>query len=179
MRFTETPLAGAWVIELDVIRDERGHFARTYDAAEFAKRGLDPRIVQCNTSFNERAGTLRGMHYQADPDGEAKLVRCTRGAIYDVIVDVRPGSATYCNWFGVELTADNARMLFIPTGMAHGFQTLAEQSEVAYQMSQVYVAEQARGVRWDDPAFGIEWPPAPEGGRTISEKDREYADFER
>jgi dTDP-4-dehydrorhamnose 3,5-epimerase len=179
VKFTETPLSGAWVIELDVISDERGHFARTYDAAEFAQRGLDPRVVQCNTSFNKRTGTLRGMHYQAEPDGEAKLVRCTRGAIFDVIVDLRPESGTYCDWYGVELTAGNARMLFIPTGLAHGFQTLADDSEVAYQMSHVYVAEQARGVRWDDPAFGIEWPEAPAGGRTISEKDREYPDFHK
>jgi dTDP-4-dehydrorhamnose 3,5-epimerase len=174
VKFVATPLAGAFVIELDLLADERGHFARTFDAQEFARHGLDPAVVQCNTSFNSRAGTLRGMHYQADPDGEAKLVRCTRGAVFDVIVDLRPGSGTHCRWFGTELTADNGRMLYVPVGFAHGFQTLADESEVSYQMSHHYVAEQARGVRWDDPAFGIEWPPA---DRTISDRDRQYPDY--
>jgi dTDP-4-dehydrorhamnose 3,5-epimerase len=174
VRFVPTPLAGAFVIELDVLEDERGHFARTFDAQEFARRGLDPAVIQCNTSFNAKAGTLRGMHYQADPDGEAKLVRCTRGAIFDVIVDLRPDSDTYCRWFGAELTADNGRMLYVPVGFAHGFQTLADGTDVSYQMSHHYVGERARGVRWDDPAFGIEWPPA---DRTISDKDRQYPDF--
>jgi dTDP-4-dehydrorhamnose 3,5-epimerase len=176
VRLTETPLAGAFVIELDLLRDERGFFARTFDADEFRQHDLEPAVAQCNTSFNERAGTLRGMHYQADPDGECKLVRCTRGAIYDVIVDLRSGSETYCRWFAVELSPDNGRMLYVPKGLAHGFQTLADGSEVAYQMSHVYVPEQARGVRWDDPAFGIEWP---EAERTISDRDRAYPDFER
>jgi dTDP-4-dehydrorhamnose 3,5-epimerase len=174
VRFTPTPLAGAFVIELDVLVDERGHFARTFDAEEFARYGLDPAVVQCNTSFNARAGTLRGMHYQADPDGEAKLVRCTRGAIFDVIVDLRRDSETHCRWFGAELTADNRRMLYMPVGFAHGFQTLVDRSEVHYQMSHHYVAEHARGVRWDDPAFGIEWPPAE---RTISDRDRQHPDY--
>jgi dTDP-4-dehydrorhamnose 3,5-epimerase len=175
VRFIETPLAGAWVIELDLLRDERGHFARTFDADEFRRHGLDPAVVQCSTSFNERAGTLRGLHYQADPDGEAKLIRCTRGAVYDVIVDLRTGSETRCRWFAVELSADDARMLYVPKGLAHGFQTLVNATEVAYQMSHVHVLEQARGVRWDDPAFGITWP---EGKRTLSERDRTYPDFE-
>jgi dTDP-4-dehydrorhamnose 3,5-epimerase len=175
VRLAETPLAGAFVIELDLLRDERGYFARTFDAAEFARAGLDPAVVQCNTSFNARRGTLRGMHYQADPDGEAKLVRCTRGSIFDVAVDLRPGSATYCRWFGVELGADNGRMLYMPVGMAHGFQTLEEGSDVHYQMSREYTPAQARGVRFDDPAFGIGWPlPDP----IVSERDRGFPDFE-
>jgi dTDP-4-dehydrorhamnose 3,5-epimerase len=174
VRFTETPLRGAFVIELDLLSDDRGHFARTFDAGEFAEHGLDPAVVQCNTSFNTRRGTLRGMHYQADPDGEAKLVRCTRGAIYDVAVDLRPGSGTFQQWFGTELSASNGRMLYIPVGMAHGFQTLDDGSEVHYQMSHHYVPEAARGVRFDDPAFGIDWPlPDP----IVSERDRQYADY--
>jgi dTDP-4-dehydrorhamnose 3,5-epimerase len=175
VRFSETPLAGAWAIELDLLRDERGFFARTFDAAQFRGQGLDPAVVQCNTSFNERAGTLRGMHYQAEPDGECKLVRCTRGAIYDVIVDLRRDAGSYLRWFAIELTADNGCMLYVPKGVAHGFQTLADTSEVAYQMSHVYVPDQARGVRWDDPVFGIEWP---EAERTISDQDRAYPDFQ-
>lgn len=174
MRLIETPLTGAFVIELDLLRDERGYFARTFDAAEFAGAGLDPAVVQCNTSFNARRGTLRGMHYQADPDGEAKLVRCTHGAIFDVAIDLRPGSDTLCQWFGAELSGDNGRMLYVPVGMAHGFQTLEDSSDVHYQMSHHYVAEQARGVRFDDPAFGIEWPlPDP----IVSERDRQFPDF--
>jgi dTDP-4-dehydrorhamnose 3,5-epimerase len=176
VRFTETPLAGAFVIELDLMADERGHFARTFDREEFEAHGLDPAVVQCNTSFNTRRGTLRGMHYQADPDGEAKLVRCTRGSIFDVAVDLRPDSGSYCRWFGTELSADNGRMLYIPVGMAHGFQSLADGAEVHYQMSHHYVPEQGRGVRYDDPAFGIEWPlPDP----IVSERDRGYPDFSR
>jgi dTDP-4-dehydrorhamnose 3,5-epimerase len=174
VRFTETPLRGAFVIELDLLSDERGYFARTFDVAEFAEHGLEAVVVQCNTSFNARRGTLRGMHYQAQPDGEAKLVRCTRGSIYDVAVDLRPGSETYKQWFGTELSAADGRMLYIPVGMAHGFQTLEDDAEVHYQMSHYYVPEAARGVRYDDPAFDIEWPlPEP----TVSERDRQYADF--
>jgi dTDP-4-dehydrorhamnose 3,5-epimerase len=174
VRFTETPLRGAFVVELDLLQDERGYFARTFDVAEFAEHGLDALVVQCNTSFNTRRGTLRGMHFQAAPDGEAKLVRCTRGSIYDVAVDLRPDSETCRRWFGTELSAANGRMLYIPIGMAHGFQTLEDDTEVSYQMSHYYVPEQSRGVRFDDPAFGIEWPlPNP----TVSERDRQYADF--
>ena len=174
MRFTETPLRGAFVIDLDVLTDERGHFARTFDVGEFITHGLDPAVIQCNTSFNTRRGTLRGMHYQADPDGEAKLVRCTRGSLYDVAVDLRPDSDTYCRWYGTELSADNGRMLYIPIGMAHGFQTLEDGTEIHYQMSHYYVADQARGVRFDDPAFGIDWPlPDP----IVSERDRQFPDF--
>jgi dTDP-4-dehydrorhamnose 3,5-epimerase len=173
--FRETALPGASLIELEPIRDERGWFARTFDAEAFRERGLDPAVVQCNASFNERAGTLRGMHYQEQPHGEPKLVRCTRGAVFDVIVDLRPESPTYCCWFGTDLTVENGRMLYIPVGVAHGFQTLAEGSEVHYQMGHEYVAEAARGVRWDDPAFGIEWPPAER--RLISDRDSAYPDF--
>ena len=176
MKFTETPLRGAYVIELELLEDERGHFARTFDVGAFVDHLLDPTVVQCNTSYSARRGTLRGMHYQADPDGEAKLVRCTRGAIYDVAVDLRPDSDTYCRWFGAELTADNATMLYIPVGMAHGFQTLTDGAEVHYQMSHYYVQTQARGVRFDDPAFGIEWPlPDP----IVSERDLQFPDFRR
>jgi dTDP-4-dehydrorhamnose 3,5-epimerase len=162
------------VIELDLLADERGHFGRTFDREEFAAHGLDPAVVQCNTSFNARRGTIRGMHYQADPDGEAKLVRCTRGSVYDVAVDLRPESDTFRRWFGTELSAENGRMLFIPVGMAHGFQSLEDGAELHYQMSHRYVPEAARGVRFDDPAFGIDWPLA---DPIVSERDRGFPDF--
>jgi len=177
MRFTETPLPGAWVVALEPIADERGHFARTFDAQEFAARGLESTVAQANTSYNHRAGTLRGMHLQAEPHGEPKLVRCTRGAVFDVIVDLRPAQATHRRWFGIELSAENSLMLFVPVGMAHGFQTLVDVSEVQYQMGARYVPEAAGGVRWDDPAFAIEWPDPPPGGRVISERDRSYPDY--
>lgn len=176
MRFAETPLGGAWEIEPEPIGDERGWFARTYDAAEFAAHGLPPVAVQCSTSFNHRRDTLRGMHFQVAPYGEPKLVRCVRGAIYDVALDLRPGSDSYCAWHAVELSEQNGRMFFIPAGMAHGFQTLRDDTEVHYQMGHEYVPEAASGVRWDDPAFAIDWP-APVGERTISDNDREYPDF--
>jgi dTDP-4-dehydrorhamnose 3,5-epimerase len=176
MRFSETPLNGAWVVDLDLLGDERGWFARTFDAEEFAARGLNPAVVQCNASFNLRAGTLRGMHYQAEPHGESKLVRCVRGAIFDVAVDLRPGSPTYRGWHGVELSADNRLALYIPPGLAHGFQTLTDDAEVLYQMGQHYVPEAARGVRWDDPAFAIAWPDSG-GERIVSARDRAYPDF--
>ena len=162
---------------LEPIGDERGWFARTFDAEVFAAHGLDPSVVQCNVSYNARAGTLRGMHFQRDPHGEDKLVRCQRGALFDVIVDLRPGSVTRGEWFGVELTPDNHRSLFIPKGFAHGFQTLADDTEVHYQMSTPYVPGAGDGVRWDDPAFGIDWPDAPPGGRIISDRDAAYPDF--
>ena len=177
MVFGETPIAGAVLIELEPLADERGSFARTFAVDEFAANGLETRVVQCNTSTNTRAGTLRGLHYQASPHAEAKLVRCVRGSIFDVVVDLRPESPTYCVWYGVELSAANLRMLFVPAGLAHGFQTLEDDTEVLYQMSEEYSAEHARGVRWDDPAFGIEWPDT--DVRTISERDRDYADFRR
>jgi dTDP-4-dehydrorhamnose 3,5-epimerase len=174
--FTETPLAGAFVIELERAADERGSFARVFDADVWRANGLNPLVVQCSVSFNTRCGTLRGMHYQAEPWSESKLVRCTRGAIYDVIIDLRPGSSTFTGWFGVELAETNDRLLHIPEGFAHGFQTLVDATEVSYQISQIYVPEAARGVRWDDPAFAIEWPEA-ETGRVISARDLAYPDF--
>jgi dTDP-4-dehydrorhamnose 3,5-epimerase len=177
VRLAETPLSGAWVVELDRLEDERGFFARTFDRGEWEARGMDPTVVQCNTSFNAAAGTLRGMHFQADPHGEPKLVRCTRGAVHDVIVDVRRESPTHRRWFGIDLTEENGTALYVPAGMAHGFQTLADASEVLYMMGHEYVADAARGVRWDDPAFGIEWPEPPVGGRTISERDATYPDY--
>jgi dTDP-4-dehydrorhamnose 3,5-epimerase len=177
VKFVETPLPGAWAIELEELDDERGWFARTFDAEEFRSRGLNPEVVQCNASFNHRRGTLRGMHYQAEPHGESKLVRCVRGAIFDVAVDLRPDSATYRHWHGVELSAENRLAFYIPAGLAHGFQTLADGSEVLYQMGNPYVPGAAKGVRWDDPAFGIEWP-AIDAARTISEKDRSYPELQ-
>ena len=177
MRFSETSVAGALVVEPDRFEDERGFFARTFSSEEFAARGLDVRVDQCSTSFNARAGTLRGLHYQEAPHAEAKLVRCTRGAIYDVALDLRPDSPSYLRWTGVELSADNGRALYIPEGCAHGFQSLVDATEVLYQISAPYVPSGARGVRFDDPAFAIEWPPAPPGGRTMSARDAEYPDF--
>lgn len=174
MIFVETSLPGAYVIELERLEDDRGWFARTFAAEEFKARGLNSAVVHCNVSFNSRAGTLRGMHYQLAPHAECKLVRCTRGAIYDVIVDLRPDSPAYLRWFGVELDVDGGRSLYVPEGLAHGFQTLVDGSEVLYQMSHEYVPSHARGARWDDPAFGIDWPDAE---RTISERDRTYPDF--
>lgn len=166
--FCETKLKGAFIIELERLEDERGFFARTFCQEEFEAHGLNARIVQCNISFNKRKGTLRGMHYQVAPYEEAKLVRCTKGAIYDVIIDLRPDSLTFRRWIAVELTADNRFMLYVPADFAHGFQTLEDNTEVFYQMSEFYHPECARGVRWDDPAFAIEWPMVP---ITISEKD--------
>lgn len=176
MRFLRTPLAGVWVIEPERIEDERGWFARTFDAEEFRARGMNPAVVQCNASQNASRGTLRGMHYQAEPHGESKLVRCVRGAIFDVAVDIREGSETRCQWHGVELSAENGRALYIPAGLAHGFQTLLEDSEVLYAMGDPYVPEAARGVRFDDPAFAIRWPPS-EGELIVSARDRAYPDF--
>jgi dTDP-4-dehydrorhamnose 3,5-epimerase len=172
--FTETKLAGAFVIELERHTDERGFFARTFCWQEFEAHGLKAEVAQCNVSFNKRKGTLRGMHYQAPPFAEAKLVRCTAGSIYDVIIDLRPASSTFKRHFGVELSAENRRMLYIPESFAHGFQTLEDDTEVFYQMAQQYSAEHARGVRWNDPAFGIEWP---KGERIIIERDQNYPDF--
>jgi dTDP-4-dehydrorhamnose 3,5-epimerase len=173
--FRETHLTGAYVIDPEPSPDERGLFARTWCDTEFGSRGLSPRIRQCSTSFNSRRGTLRGMHYQAAPYAEVRLVRCTRGAIHDVIIDLRPDSPTFCRYFGVELTAENRRAVYVPEGFAHGFQTLEDCSEVFYQMSESYRADHARGVRWDDPTFGIVWPDTDE--RVMSTRDRQYPDF--
>jgi dTDP-4-dehydrorhamnose 3,5-epimerase len=177
VRFVETPLHGVWIVELELLRDERGWFARTYDAELFLARGLDSVVVQCNASFNARRDTLRGMHYQAAPHGEPKLVSCVAGAVFDVAIDLRPDSPTYCQWFGAELRLEQGHALYIPTGVAHGFQTLRDESVVLYQMGHEYVPEAARGVRWDDPAFGITWPQPASGARTISERDAGYPDF--
>lgn len=174
MIFTETSLEGAFLIEPERREDERGFFARTWCRREFGSHGLHKQWVQCNISFNRRKGTLRGLHYQTPPYEEAKLIRCTRGAIYDVIIDLRADSPTFTQWVAVELTADNRQMLYIPEGFAHGFQTLTDETEIFYQMSQFYAPEYASGVRWDDPALNIAWPA---GERTISERDRSYPDF--
>ncbi len=171
MIFTETRLKGVYIIDMEPIRDERGFFARSFCQNDFTEHGLKVNVAQCNVSFNKKKGTLRGMHFQHPPKAEAKLVRCTRGKIYDVVIDLRPGSPTYCQWEAVELTADNYRALYIPEEVAHGFQTLEDNSEVFYQMYEFYAPEYAGGVRWDDPAFGITWPlPRP----IISERDQSY-----
>lgn len=175
MTFHETALPGAWLIEPRRIEDERGFFARVFDEDELARRGLRTVFPQCSVSFNARAGTLRGLHYQAGPHAEAKLVRCTAGAIWDVLVDLRPESPAFRRWYAAELSAGNRRLLYVPEGVAHGFQTRVDGSEVFYQISERYHPELARGYRWDDPAFGIEWPAA--AVRTLSERDRGYADF--
>lgn len=172
--FRAAKLAGAFVIELEKHSDHRGFFARTFCEREFASHGLNSRYVQCSLSFNLSKGTLRGMHFQTEPYQEVKLVRCCRGSIYDVIIDLRPASPTFKQHFGVELSAENGKMLYAPAGFAHGFQTLEDNTEVFYQISQFYAPEYARGVRWNDPAFGIAWPAAE---RTIHERDQSYADF--
>lgn len=174
MKFTELPLAGAFLIDMEPVRDARGMFARAWCRREFEERGLSTMTEQCNVSFNLRRGTLRGLHYQAAPHEEIKLIRCTRGAVYDVIVDLRPASPTFTRWFGTELTAENRRMLYLPKGMAHGFLTLRPGTEVYYQMSTAYAPDAVRGVRWNDPAFGIVWPGPVE---VISERDRTFPDF--
>jgi len=174
MIFRETKLPGAFVIEQERHEDERGFFARTFCREEFTERGMNPHVAQCNVSFNKRRGTLRGMHYQVQPLAEAKLVRCTSGAIFDVIIDLRDSSATFCQHVAIELCARSGNMLYIPEGFAHGFQTLEDNTEVFYQMSQPYAAECARGVRWNDPSFAVEWPSA---DRIILERDRNYPDF--
>lgn len=177
MIFKETRIKGAYIIELEPLADERGFFARSYCQEEFEKHGLNTRIVQCNISYNKKRGTLRGMHYQVAPHEEIKLVRCIRGAIYDVIIDLRPNSPTYTQWLNVELSSQNYNMLYIPEGMAHGFQTLEDDTLVYYQMSEFYHPECTRAVRWNDPAFGIKWPEVSK--RIISDKDRDYLDFKR
>jgi dTDP-4-dehydrorhamnose 3,5-epimerase len=172
--FKPTALSGAWVIEPERHEDARGHFARTFCSREFAEHGLETRIEQSSVSFNFRKGTLRGMHYQAHPFEEVKVVRCNRGSIYDVIIDLRPDSTSFKKHFAIELDETNGKMLYISTGFAHGFQTLADRTEVFYQMSRSYSPEHARGVRWNDPAFGIPWPP---DHRTILQRDASYPDF--
>jgi dTDP-4-dehydrorhamnose 3,5-epimerase len=169
MLFTESDIRGVFVIDPELRADERGFFARTWCQREFEDHGLSLRIAQCGVSYSASEGTLRGLHYQSAPHAEEKLVRCTQGAIYDVAVDLREGSPTRFEWFAVELTASNHRMLYIPSGCAHGFLTLADKSEVSYQISQEFRLESSRGVRWDDPAIGIRWPRPV---RVISDRDR-------
>ena len=176
MIFVPTPLAGAFVVDPQRHRDERGFFARTWCRREFESQGLNTDVVQCSSSRTSQRGTLRGMHYQASPYSEVKLVRCTRGAIWDVIIDLRPDSPTYCQHFGIELTESSGRALYIPEGFAHGFVTLADDSEVFYQMSNYYEPSASRGVRWNDPAFGIPWPVA---NPILHSRDGEYPDFVR
>jgi dTDP-4-dehydrorhamnose 3,5-epimerase len=158
MVFTETSIPGVIILDPSRIEDERGFFARSFDAAEFRARGMNPDVVQCNISFNKRRGTVRGMHYQAAPHEESKLVRCTQGEIFDVALDLREGSATFGKWTGVRLSAENRRALYLPEGIAHGFQTLADNTEIFYQMGRAFEPTAARGVRWDDPAFDVQWP---------------------
>jgi dTDP-4-dehydrorhamnose 3,5-epimerase len=174
LRFVETKLKGAFLVEPELLEDERGFFARTWSYREWAAQGLDDRLLECNVSFNKLAGTLRGMHYQTEPFAQPKLVRCTAGSIYDVAVDLRPDSPTHKEWLGFELSAENRRSLYVPAGFAHGFQTLSDATEVLYQMSEVYAPECARGVRWNDPAFGIEWPREV---AVINERDAGYPDY--
>jgi len=175
VEFNETPLAGAYVIELNKIGDERGFFARAFCEKEFGERGLATHFVQLNNSLAEKKGTLRGMHYQLAPYAETKVVRCVRGALLDVILDVRPDSPTFCQHFGVELTAENRRMLYVPKGFAHSFITLEDNTETFYFVDEFYAPDQERGVRWNDPKFGIEWPLEP---TVISEKDQKHPDFD-
>jgi dTDP-4-dehydrorhamnose 3,5-epimerase len=174
--FKETELPGAYVIELERRNDARGFFARAWCANEFADQGLSTRLVQANLSFNVRNGTVRGMHFQLGPHAEVKIVRCTRGAVYDVIIDLRPDSATFKQWIGVELDADSRNAIYVPEGFAHGYQTLAPETETLYQVSEFYAPHAESGVRWDDPAFGIEWPDP--RNAFLSEKDRNWPDFE-
>lgn len=169
MIFTETKLRGAYVIEPQPLNDERGFFARTWSGEEFSAKGLNANLVQCNTSNNKLKGTVRGMHFQSPPHEEAKLIRCTAGALYDVIVDLRPDSPTWGQWFGIELTRQNLRMIYVPEGFAHGYQTLADDTDVFYQVSAYYHQESASGVRWDDPTIAIDWPLQIS---VISERDR-------
>jgi dTDP-4-dehydrorhamnose 3,5-epimerase len=176
MRFRELPLGGAFLVEPEPAADERGFFARAWCRREFEAHGIRADWVQCNISLSRRRGTLRGLHYQAAPYGEPKVVRCTRGGMYDVIVDIRPGSPTFGRWAAAELTAENRRMLYAPPGFAHGFQTLADDTEVLYLMGEFYHPEAGRGLRWDDPALAIAWPRCPR--RIISKRDLLYPDFD-
>ncbi|MGH9368239.1 MAG: dTDP-4-dehydrorhamnose 3,5-epimerase [Thermoanaerobaculia bacterium] len=175
MKFEPAPLPGAFVITPERIYDERGFFARTWCRGDFGARGLDPEVAQCNISMSRRRGTLRGMHYQRPPHAEAKLVRCTAGALYDVIIDLRPSSSTFRRHFGIRLDPSEDRMLYVPEGFAHGFLTLEDDTAVFYQMSQRYEPSAAAGVRWNDPAFGIAWPFEP---AVMAERDRTYPDFQ-
>jgi dTDP-4-dehydrorhamnose 3,5-epimerase len=175
MIFRPAKLDGVMVIEPEPIHDERGFFARLWGAQEFAERGLRTAFVHCSISFNKQKATLRGMHYQVAPFGETKLIRCSRGAIHDVLVDLRPGSPTRNQWEAFALDAESRRLLYVPEGIAHGFITLFDDCEVTYEIDQHYKPEAARGVRWNDPAFGIEWPLEP---RVIADRDARYPDYQ-
>jgi dTDP-4-dehydrorhamnose 3,5-epimerase len=177
MTFLETPLNGAFVVDLEPQADERGFFARVWCAEELADHGLDTTIAQASLSYNRCRGTLRGLHYRVAPHAESKIVRCIRGAIYDVVVDLRPGSASYCQWFSLELTSDNRKSIYIPEGCAHGFQTLEDHTEVLYLMSKPYAPEAERGLRWDDRAIGITWPDVKT--RIMCERDRNWPLLQR
>ncbi len=172
--FTETPLSGAFIIDLEPRHDDRGFFARVWSLDEFERHGLNTRIVQCNTSFNHATGTIRGLHFQRPPHAEVKVIRCIRGAIWDVIVDLRPHSATYMKWFGIDLTAGNRRTLYVPENFAHGYITLESETETFYQVSEFYSPDHEAGIRWDDPAIGITWPIEP---LVVSAKDAAHPDF--
>jgi dTDP-4-dehydrorhamnose 3,5-epimerase len=175
MIFTETKLKGAYLIELERVTDERGHFARCWCAKEFSSHGLSPIVAQVNVGHSAKKGTVRGMHFQTAPHAEVKVVHCSRGSLYDVIIDLRNGSPTKGQWVGVELTADSGRMLYVPEGFAHGYQTLGDDTDLVYQTSQLYVKESATGVRYNDPAFGITWPlPV----SIISGADRNWSDYQ-
>ncbi|HTN52313.1 MAG TPA: dTDP-4-dehydrorhamnose 3,5-epimerase [Anaeromyxobacter sp.] len=175
MIFTETPLPGAWLVDLEKRGDDRGFFARAFCVNEFEAHGLATRFLQVNDSLSARRGTLRGMHYQLAPKAETKLVRCIRGALWDVILDLRQGSPTFGKSFGAELSAENRRMLYVPKGFAHGFVTLADDTEAFYFVDELYAPDRERGVRWNDPRFGIEWPVQPV---VLSDKDRGHRDFD-
>lgn len=175
MKCTALPLAGAYQVEIEPASDGRGFFARTWCAEEMRKLGVNVQFVQCSISYNERRGTLRGMHYQAQPYSESKLVRCTAGAIYDVLLDLRPESPTFRSWVAVELTSANRKAVYAPSGFAHGFQSLSDHTEVFYQISEGYRRDFSRGVRWNDPAFGIKWPLETV---ILSERDRSFPDFQ-
>ncbi len=169
MKFNETTISGVYLIDLELLEDERGHFARTYCKNEFLHHGLNPHLEQCNLSYNHKKGTLRGMHYQEEPYAEAKLIRCVRGEIFDVVIDLRPQSQTFEHWWSVELSS--SQLLYIPEGCAHGFQTLQDGSEVLYQMSSPFIPDAAKGIRWDDPHFKIAWPIEE---KIVSKKDQNY-----
>ena len=175
MKISPLSIQGSALIEIERLGDERGYFARSFCTQEFADAGLQLNIVQSNLSQNAKAGTLRGMHYQAEPKPDPKLVSCIQGEIFDVIVDIRVGSDSYLQWHGEKLSAENRKSLFVPPGCAHGFLTLTDDAVVHYQMGEVFVPDLARGVRWDDPAFGVEWPREPD---VMSERDATYADFQ-
>jgi len=175
MIFVETKLKGALIVEPEKLEDQRGFFARVWCQKEFEAYGLNPTVAQINISFNKNRGAIRGLHYQTAPNEEAKLIRCTKGAIYDVIIDLRPDSTTYLEWIGVELTADNHMMLYVPENFAHGYQSLTDDTEIFYPVSQFYSPESVQGVRWNDPTFSIDWPQV--DNLVISEQDKSWPDY--